>query len=86
MSQICVQIPPLQVKQTIGLEVNVNGRKRLMNYRVESLDWSMEQTAERRIERLRRFIRGYDKTWELVQIGQPSEQGLIPVMFRQRPA
>lgn len=84
MSQICIQIPPLQVQQTIGLEVTVNGKRRLMEYRVESCDWSAP-TTEERIGRLRRFIEANQQNWELVQIGSP-DGDLVPVMFRRRAA
>ncbi len=83
MSQICINVPPLRVKQTIGLEVTVDGKKRVMNYRVEPFEWPLELSSESRIERLRGFIRDYDAGWELVQIG-PAVGGLIPVTFRQR--
>lgn len=40
MKQICIQVPSLQSNQTVDVEVTVNGKKRLMNYRLESFDWS----------------------------------------------
>ncbi len=85
MSQICINVPSLQIQQTIDVAETVNGQKRVMNYRVESFAWPVDLSAERRIERLRAFIGGYDAGWELVQIG-PAAGGLIPVMFRQRGA
>jgi hypothetical protein len=83
MAQICIQIPPLEIARTIGLEVTINGKKRLMQYRVESFEWGAGD-AGARIDRLRALIQEYDPAWELVQIGNPTET-LIPVMFRQRP-
>jgi len=83
MSEICIHIPPLAEKQTIELEVTANGKKRMMNYRVESFAWPMEAPAEERIEQLKHYISSYEDGWELVQIG-PSNDGLVPVMFRQQ--
>ncbi len=84
MGQICVQIPPLELAHTIELEVKIDGKKRLMHYRVETFDWaSSGSDPEQRISRLRTLIRQYDPAWELVQIGNPTET-VVPVMFRQR--
>lgn len=84
MNQICVSIPDLHKARTVELEITVEGRTHFMNYRVESLDWSgVSETG--RIDKLRDFIRTYDKHWELVSIGRPSGS-LVPVTFRQRRA
>ncbi len=84
MNEICIHVPSLRENQTVDVEVTVNGKKQLMNYRVESFDWTLgghELTG--RIERLRSMIDGYDEGWELVQIGIP-DGDLVPVMFRKR--
>ena len=66
------------------VEVTVNGKKRLMNYRVKSFDWTLGGTDPgHRIERLRSLINSYDEGWELVQIGVPDGH-MVPVMFRLR--
>ncbi len=84
MNEICIHVPSLREDQTVEVEVTVNGRKRLTNYRVESFDWTLGGTDPgRRIERLRALIEAYDSSWELVQIGIPDGL-LVPVMFRQR--
>ena len=84
MNEICIHVPSLHKEQTVEVEVTVNGRKRLMNYRVESFDWTLGgQDLGGRIERLRTMIDAYDSSWELVQIGIPDGY-LVPVMFRQR--
>ncbi|MDX1548191.1 MAG: hypothetical protein R3247_14430 [Rhodothermales bacterium] len=82
MSQICVSVPPLQVQQTIDLEVTINGKKRVMNYRVETFAWPEALPPSERIDRLRDWIEGYDAGWELVQIGRAGS-GLVPVTFRR---
>ena len=84
MATICVPIPPLRQTQAVELEVKVDGKRRIMNYRVESFDWTAGGTDfDGRIDRLRTMIGTYDPRWELVQIGNPSAF-FIPVMFRER--
>lgn len=84
MNEICIHVPTLRDEQTVEVEVTVNGVRRLMNYRVESFDWTLGgQDIRGRIDRLRSLIDSYDPEWELVQIGIP-DGDLVPVMFRQR--
>lgn len=83
MNQICINLPPPEVDHTIDLEVTIDGLKRLTQYRVESFDWMAGGPAHQRIDRLKGFIEGYERGWELVQIGTPSGT-LVPIMFRQR--
>lgn len=82
MSQICIHVPPFEAQQTVDLEVTINGRRHVMNYRVETFAWPDELTPDARIEQLRAWIRDYDASWELVQIG-PAGGGLVPVTFRK---
>jgi len=84
MNEICIHVPSLDDQQTVEVAVTVNGKKQLMNYRVESFDWSGNGGGQvHKIERLRNMIEAYDSRWELVQIGIPDGH-LVPVMFRQR--
>ena len=85
MSQICINVPTFQAQHTIGVEVTLDGKKHVMNYRVESVDWPEELDPEYRIDILRTYIRDYDKGWELVNIG-PANGGLIPMTVRERVA
>ncbi len=86
MASICVPIPPLQQSRHIEVEVKVDGKSRVQNYRVESFDWTAGgMDFPGRINRLRSMIGAYDPNWELVQIGNPNDH-LIPVMFRERAA
>ncbi len=83
MKQICIQVPSLQSNQTVDVEVTVNGVRRLMNYRLESFDWSQGGfDTSLKIQRLRELIQGYDASWELVQIGVP-DGNWVPVMFKR---
>lgn len=83
MSMICIPVPNLQVQHTVGVEVTVDGKKHVMNYRVESFPWPDHLSGDERIDNLRMYIRDYEDDWELVQIGPPGG-GLVPVTFRQR--
>lgn len=83
MSEICIRVPLLQPRRTLDLEVTVDGEKRLVQYRVETFDLDGGGDPDRRIERLRAFIRTYDEGWQLFQIGAPAGT-LLPVTFRQR--
>lgn len=82
MSMICIPIPDLHKHATVGVEVTINGERRVMNYRVESFPWTEDAYTTARIDELRHFVADYDSTWELVQIGPP-DGGLISVTFRQ---
>ena len=83
MSQICINVPTFRNNHTIGVEVTLDGKKHVMNYRVEAITWPMNLSAEDRIEVLRTYIRDYEEGWELVNIG-PAGDGVIPMTFRER--
>ena len=85
MNEICIHLPDIEPRQTLELEVTLNGKKRMMNYRIETVDWSAAgPSTPHRIAHLRAFIDAYDPAWDLVQIGTPDAGGHVPVMFRQR--
>jgi len=84
MNEICIHVPSMRENQTVDVEVTINGEKHLMNYRVESIDWTHGgRDISGRIAFLRSQINEYDEGWELVQIGIP-DGDLVPVMFRRR--
>lgn len=84
MNEICIHVPSLRENQTVDVEVTINGERQLMNYRVESFDWTRGgRDIGDRIAFLRAMINGYDEGWELVQIGIP-DGDMVPVMFRRR--
>ena len=83
MSQICINVPGMKPNQTINVEVTVDDKKQILNYRVETFPWSDQLDSVERIDVLRSFIQDYSNNWNLVQIGPPDNE-LIPVMFKQR--
>ena len=82
MKEIRVVIPDIDVEQNVEIEVRINGRKRTLRYRVELLSWEGDE-SEDRVTVLKHKINEYDKNWELVEIGAPSDKE-IPIMFRKK--
>ena len=84
MREVVLQIPTLEAEQNIEIEVKINGRKRILKYRVEIVDLKSDETLrENQVTVLRRVIHDYDSDWELIQIGAPTRDS-IPVMFRKK--
>jgi hypothetical protein len=84
MPSISIQLPAIEADQQIEVEVKINGRRKKYNYRVEIFAWEeCPDPAEERALCLKRIIQNYDKNWQLIQIGSPTEK-TIPIMFRQR--
>ena len=84
MREVVLSIPDVDREQNIEIEVKINGRKKIMNYRVEILAWEkVNPEPESKIDTLRHFIKDRDKDWSLVQIGVP-DNGTIPIMFKRK--
>lgn len=84
MREVVIQIPTLDTEQNIEIDVKINGRKRVMKYRVEIYEWEEElKDGIEKVDVLRRIIKEHDKDWKLVQIGLPTDKN-IPIMFRKR--
>lgn len=84
MREVVIQIPTLETEQNIEIDVKINGRKKVMKYRVEIYEWEEElKEGMEKVDVLRRIIKEHDKDWKLVQIGMPSDKN-IPIMFQQR--
>jgi hypothetical protein len=84
MREISLSIPTLESEQNIDIEVRINGKRRCLHYRVEIVAWEDHgKPDEERADVLRRVIKDYEKDWQLVQIGAPTDK-IIPIMFRQR--
>lgn len=83
MEQVCIPVPLPEEGETLDLEVTAGGRKHRMQYRIETVHWGPEESADERFERLQRFVQRYDDAWDLVQIGSPGRHR-VPITFRQR--
>lgn len=80
---IPIDIPPVDTENYVEVNVVVNGHKQQFRYRLEIFHWrDWCQASEERVEGLKRMIKAYDKNWQLMQIGMPTEL-VIPLMFRQ---
>lgn len=84
MREVVLQIPTLEAQQNIDIDVKINGKKRTLHYRVEIIDWDdyNGETADK-VEVIKRVLKDYDKDWQLIQIGIPTDKN-IPIMFRKR--
>ena len=84
MRDISIQIPNFSPGQNVEVEVKIDGKKRLLTYRVVMIEWERENDSpEKRISLLKNRIRKYEKNWELIEIGAPGREN-IQVMFRKR--
>lgn len=82
MSIISIQLPPIEADKAVEVEVRVNGQRQTHQYRVELLRWEECRTTEARIDCLKRMLAGYERGWELMQIGNPTDRD-VAVTFRR---
>jgi hypothetical protein len=83
MSTISISLPPIEAEDSVEVEVKINGQKRKYSYRVEVFKWSAYcKPVEHKVECLRRMVEGYDRHWQLMEIGSPTENE-VPVTFRR---
>lgn len=84
MREVVIQIPDFNAEQNIEIEVKINGKKKVLEYRVEILEWEhQEPSPQERISILKRYISDHNDNWELMQIGSPTRAN-IPIMFRRK--
>ncbi len=84
MREVVVLIPDIDREQNVEIDVRINGRKKTLEYRVELLDWEGNDVPPKdKVQVLRHKIAAYDKNWELVEIGAPTDTN-IPLMFRKK--
>jgi len=84
MREVVVLIPDVDIEQNVEIDVRINGRKKTMQYRVELLNWEGNDVPPKeKVQVLRHKIAAYDKDWELVEVGAPTDEN-IPLMFRKK--
>lgn len=84
MSYIGIEIPSLDQKQDVEVEVRINGEKQHYNYRVEIFYWDdCEDAKTDRVECIRDWVNNYDPSWDLANIGVPNDQ-YISITFRKK--
>jgi hypothetical protein len=81
MREIVILIPDVDIDQNVEIDVRINGRMKTLKYRVELMSWEGSDTDDR-VKLLRHKIKDYNKDWELVEIGAPSDSE-IPIVFRK---
>ncbi|MCB0822288.1 MAG: hypothetical protein KDC09_06295 [Bacteroidales bacterium] len=86
MREVIILIPDIEPEQNVEIEVNINGKKKTINYKVELLSWEQHEVPPKdKVTVLKHFIQEKEKDWELMEIGAP-DNGNIPLMFRKREA
>ena len=84
MREVVVLIPSFEEKQNIEIDVSINGKKRILKYRVEIIELEGEDVStEDKVSVLKRVIKEHDRDWTLVEIGIPTKNN-IPIMFRKK--
>lgn len=86
MKEITLQIPILDAKQNIDIDVCINGQRKVMKYRVEIVEFeSNPSDSIDTISTLRQVIREHDPDWHVVQISAPYDNR-IPITFKKNEA
>lgn len=84
MREVVILIPDVDFEQNVEIDVRINGRTRTLQYRVELLDWEGNDVPPKeKVQVLKHRIAEYDKDWELVEVGAPTDEN-IPLMFKKR--
>ena len=84
MREVVILIPDVDIEQNVEIDVRINGRKKTLQYRVELLDWEGNDVPPKdKVQVLKHKIAAYDKDWELVEVGAPTDEN-IPLMFRKK--
>lgn len=85
MREVVILIPDIDKDQNVEIDVRIDGRSRSLQYRVELLEWEGNiVSGEEKVQVLKHKIESYDKDWELVEIGPPTEKN-ITLMFKRKP-
>lgn len=84
MKEVAIQIPELEAEQNIEITIKINGKKRMMNYKVEIVEWEEDDVDKiNRVQTIRRVLTENERDWELINVGTPTNDG-IPIMFRKK--
>ena len=84
MREIVIVVPDFEPEQNVEIEVTINGRKRVVHYRVELLNFEEEGAPPKdKVTVLKHRIASHEKDWELVEIGAPVNEK-VPLMFRKK--
>lgn len=94
MKEIRIPITDFKEDQTAEVTVNIGGKEKKYEYRVESFPWEKEKDQPKddfiaqslaKLYSLKEQIEGYNKNWELLQIYTPLENAkFVQVLFRRK--
>ena len=82
MPNVSVQLPMIEADQSIEITVTINGKQQRFNYRIEIFPWSECREVVNKADCLRQVIKNYDRHWQLIQIGEATEND-VTLMFKQ---
>ena len=81
MIQLSIPIPSLPGPQDIDIEMNINGEKHKMHFRIELYQWDDCKSAkEKRVECIRQLAQDYGDEWMIYNIGVPNDR-YVPMTF-----
>jgi hypothetical protein len=84
MREIVIVVPDFEPEQNVEIEVTINGRKKVIHYRVELLNFEAEGVPPKdKVTVLKHKIASHEQDWELVEIGAPVGE-TVPLMFRRK--
>ena len=86
MNGLSISIPEIQGEQDIEVDIRINGKQMLYNYRIEVFYWSdchVPPSQFSHVECIRKIIADYDADWQLVSIGTPTDQ-YVPMTFQKK--
>jgi hypothetical protein len=84
MREIVIVVPDFEPEQNVEIEVTINGRKHVIHYKVELLNFEVEGAPPQdKVTVLKHKIASHEKDWELVEIGAPVNEK-VPLMFRKK--
>lgn len=88
MRDVSIPLPDFVDKQIAEIEVKINGKRRLYNFRVDAIRWEPDNeqwTIDMKIKALREALERYDKSWELIQIFRPKDNSkFVQALYRHR--
>lgn len=95
MKQVNLPLPRIEENEPVEINVLIGELKDKIEFKIESFEWEVEDELSKhkdstsislaRIERLKKSIENYDKSWELIQIFAPLENSqYIRVLYRKR--
>lgn len=65
MREVVLQIPTIEAKQNIDIEVKINGKRRTLHYRVEIIVWDdFDGEKADKVEVIKRVIKEHDRDWQ----------------------